>query len=190
MSQLTAVRNASRTHSTAQWWTLSVYSGGFDVADGIIGELVTPLAAQAQTLGAQRWFYTRCSEPANAHVRLKVLGSPETLERLQCLLGALREQASGVIGHLEAAKSSTYPPGNLPRVRRNSAGSRETSANWSGCRVHSAQVALTGHVSHSPWRGWLIRTKAANGTIPPGHWVGYRYPRMLRRGKERSCLIR
>ena len=50
MSQLTAVRNASRTHSTAQWWTLSVYSGGFDVADGIIGELVTPLAAQASAL--------------------------------------------------------------------------------------------------------------------------------------------
>lgn len=109
MIQLTAVRNASRTRSTAQWWTLSFYTGGFDVADGIIGELVTPLAAQAQAQGVQRWYYTRCMEPANAHVRLRILGEPETFERLQFLLAALREQASGVIGHLEMTQQFSEP---------------------------------------------------------------------------------
>ncbi|MFJ7750021.1 lantibiotic dehydratase C-terminal domain-containing protein [Arthrobacter sp. NPDC097144] len=109
MTQVTAVRNASRTRSTAQWWTLSFYTGGFDVADGIIGELVTPLAAQAQAQGVQRWYYTRCMEPANAHVRLRILGEPGTIERLQCLLAALREQASGVIGHLEMTQQFSEP---------------------------------------------------------------------------------
>ncbi|WP_341394407.1 lantibiotic dehydratase C-terminal domain-containing protein [Arthrobacter sp. G119Y2] len=109
MSQLTAVRNASRTRSTAKWWTLSFYTGGFDVADGIIGELVTPLAAHAQAKGGRRWYYTRCMEPANAHVRLRILAEPELLEKLQCLLGALREQASGVIGHLEMTQDFSEP---------------------------------------------------------------------------------
>ena len=56
MSQLTAVRNASRTNASTHWWTLSIYTGGFDVADGIIGELVTPLAAQAQLWGRSGGF--------------------------------------------------------------------------------------------------------------------------------------
>ena len=109
MTQLTAVRNASRTRMTAQWWTLSFYTGGFDVADGIIGELVTPLAVQAQAQGAQRWYYTRCMDPANAHVRMWILGEPEIFDRLQCLLGALRLQATGVIGHLEVVQQISEP---------------------------------------------------------------------------------
>ncbi|MCC3268714.1 hypothetical protein MUG94_16495 [Arthrobacter gengyunqii] len=109
MTQLTAVRNASRTRPTAQWWTVSFYTGGFDVADGIIGELVTPLAAQAQAYGATRWYYTRCLEPTNAHVRVRFLGEPEIFERLTHLLGALRDQASGVIGHLEMVQQISEP---------------------------------------------------------------------------------
>ncbi|CEA09492.1 hypothetical protein BN1051_02862 [Arthrobacter saudimassiliensis] len=109
MSQLAAVRSASRTQTGTHWWTLSIYTGGFDVADGIIGELVTPLAAQAQVWGAQRWFYTRCSEPGNAHVRLRVLAAQETLDRLQSLLAALQERASGVIGHLGVAHEFSEP---------------------------------------------------------------------------------
>ena len=109
MTQLTAVRNASRTRSTAHWWTVSFYTGGFDVADGIIGELVTPLAAQAQAFGARSWFYTRCMEPANAHVRVRILAEPEIFEKLQALLGALRGQASGVIGHLEMTQQLSEP---------------------------------------------------------------------------------
>ena len=174
MSQLTAVRNASRTHSTAQWWTLSVYSGGFDVADGIIGELVTPLAAQAQTLGAQRWFYTRCSEPANAHVRLKVLGSPETLERLQCLLGALREQASGVIGHLEVTHQY-----NEPAVDRLAPGGMEPQDP----RVE-ADLAKYGGVE-----GLALAEEVFQVSSHLGAWATARFPKVQNRWALGSLLL-
>ncbi|MCQ1946170.1 MULTISPECIES: lantibiotic dehydratase C-terminal domain-containing protein [unclassified Arthrobacter] len=109
MSQLAAVRPASRTQPGTHWWSLSIHTGGFDVADGIIGELVTPLAAQAQLLGAQRWYFTRCSDPANAHVKLRVLAPTSTLDRLQSLMVALQDQSSGVIGHLETSQQFSEP---------------------------------------------------------------------------------
>lgn len=105
MSQLTAVRIASRTADSAQWWHLSVFTGGSDVADGIIGDLVTPLAAQAQKLGASRWFFTRCEEPAGAHVELHVLACPAVTAQLQSFLGAL--QHGGTLhSHQEASRSA------------------------------------------------------------------------------------
>ncbi|MHA7294260.1 lantibiotic dehydratase C-terminal domain-containing protein [Arthrobacter sp. HLT1-21] len=95
MSQLTAVRNASRTAGSSQWWHLSIFTGGFDVADGIIEDLVTPLAAQAQLLGTGRWFFTRCGGPAVAQVRLHILASPAAIVSLQDLLTTLRAQTHG-----------------------------------------------------------------------------------------------
>lgn len=89
MSQLTAVRTASRTAVGTQWWHLSTQAGGFDVADGIIGDLVTPLAAQARVHRAGRWFYTRCVEPSAVQVRFHVLAQPDTIERLQAFHQAL-----------------------------------------------------------------------------------------------------
>lgn len=109
MSQLTAVRTASRTADTAQWWHLSVFTGGFDVADGIIGELVTPLAAQAQMLGATRWFYTRCDEPACAHVRMDVLTHPRSVERLQAFHRSLQAQAGGMLPQLTVRQHFSAP---------------------------------------------------------------------------------
>jgi len=64
MSQLTTVRTASRTAGSTQWWHLTFTTGGFDVADGIIEELVTPLVAQARSLGAKRWYFSRSGDPA------------------------------------------------------------------------------------------------------------------------------
>ncbi|WP_026552658.1 lantibiotic dehydratase C-terminal domain-containing protein [Arthrobacter sp. H20] len=103
MSQLTAVRNASRTASSTQWWHLSIFTGGFDVADGIIEDLVTPLAAQAQLLGTGRWFFTRCEEPAVAQVRLHVLASPAAVARLQAFFTVLRGE--GPSGELNGSRS-------------------------------------------------------------------------------------
>ncbi|MBP2214927.1 lantibiotic dehydratase C-terminal domain-containing protein [Arthrobacter sp. CAN_C5] len=104
MSQLTAVRIASRTADSAQWWHLSVFTGGFDVADGIIGDLVTPLAAQAQKLGASRWFFTRCEEPAGAQVKFHVLACPAVTAQLQSFLTALQHgRPAGTDGRVNHA---------------------------------------------------------------------------------------
>lgn len=139
MSQLTAVRIASRTADSAQWWHLSVFTGGFDVADGIIGDLVTPLAAQAQKLGASRWFFTRCEEPAGAHVQLHVLACPAVTVQLQSFLSALQHggmpgadrcqshaqelgpvpghhetSPAGILSELRVRQHFSRPAGNFP----------------------------------------------------------------------------
>ena len=174
MSQLTAVRNASRTHSTGQWWTLSIYTGGFDVADGIIGELVTPLAAQAQSLGAQRWFYTRCSEPANAHVRLRLLAAPDIIERLQSLLGALQEQASGVIGHLEVTHQFSQPVAD----RMGPGGMEQHSS-----RVE-ADLAKYGGVE-----GLALAEEVFELSSELGAWATARFPKVQNRWALGSLLL-
>ena len=127
MSQLVAVRNASRTANSTQWWHLSLFTGGFDVADGIIEDLVTPLAAQAQLLGASRWFFTRGEEPTVPQVRLHVLASPAAIASLQTSLATFRARAttgdlgganpSAVAGlhvrqYLSSPAGSQLPPGS------------------------------------------------------------------------------
>ncbi|WP_162150506.1 lantibiotic dehydratase C-terminal domain-containing protein [Arthrobacter sp. H5] len=109
MSQLTAVRTASRTANSTQWWHISVFTGGFDVADGIIGELVTPLAAQAQVLGAERWFFTRCAEPSFPHVRMHVLAQQAVLDRLQAFHRALQAQAGDILPQLTVRQHFSAP---------------------------------------------------------------------------------
>ncbi len=84
MSQLTTVRTASRTAGSTQWWHLTFTTGGFDVADGIIEELVTPLVAQARSLGAKRWYFSRSGDPAT-QVRVNIQAHPRVLEKLQGL---------------------------------------------------------------------------------------------------------
>ncbi|MCC9197237.1 lantibiotic dehydratase C-terminal domain-containing protein [Arthrobacter sp. zg-Y820] len=174
MSQLTAVRNASRTHSTAQWWTLSFYTGGFDVADGIIGELVTPLAAQAQAKGARRWYYTRCMEPANAHVRLRILAEPEVLERLKFLLAALRDQASGVIGHLEVTHEYSEPATDRP----NPGGTEQQNLRM------EADLAKYGGVE-----GLALAEEVFELSSDLGAWATARFPKVQNRWALGSLLL-
>lgn len=109
MSQLTAVRPASRTVTSDQWWHFSVMTGGFDVADGIIADLVTPLAAQARVLGAKRWFYTRCDEPSSGQVRMRILAPQPTIDRLQLIQRSLLAQAGGVVPQLTVKQHQTAP---------------------------------------------------------------------------------
>ena len=174
MTQLTAVRDASRTRSTAQWWSASFYTGGFDVADGIIGELVTPLAAHAQANGGQRWYYTRCMEPANAHVRLRILGDAELLERLQSLLGALREQASGVIGHLNVTQDFSEPASD----RMGPGGPEQHSLRL------EADMAKYGGV-----QGLALAEEVFELSSELGAWAAVRFPKVQNRWALGSLLL-
>ena len=109
MSQPTSLRIPSRHSPQLLWWNLSVDAGSFDLADRIIGELVTPLVAQARLWGTQRWFYTRRMQPPNAQVRLRVLGPPETLDRLKSLLGALQEQSGDPVRSMAQEQEFSEP---------------------------------------------------------------------------------
>ncbi|WP_043442373.1 lantibiotic dehydratase C-terminal domain-containing protein [Arthrobacter sp. L77] len=115
MSQLTAVRTASRTVVSTQWWHLSLSTGGFDVADGIIEELVTPLVAQAQALGAKRWYFTRSEDPSTGvmgQVRLSIHAHPRVLEPLRSFQRALQDRSARSVPRLTVRQHFTAPAGN------------------------------------------------------------------------------
>ncbi|MHA7285489.1 lantibiotic dehydratase C-terminal domain-containing protein [Arthrobacter sp. MDT3-44] len=112
MSQLTAVRTASRMVVSTQWWHLSLSTGGFDVADGIIEELVTPLVAQAQALGAKRWYFTRVDDAPTGQVRLSIHAHPRVLERLRAFQRALQARSGGRFPLLAVHQQFTAPVNN------------------------------------------------------------------------------
>jgi hypothetical protein len=108
MSQLTTVRTASRTVGSTQWWHLSLSAGGFDVADGIVEELVTPLVAQARSLGAKRWYFSRTGDPA-VQVRLNVQAHPRVIERLQGFQRGLQARRAGSLPRLTIRQHVSSP---------------------------------------------------------------------------------
>ncbi|MHA7240453.1 lantibiotic dehydratase C-terminal domain-containing protein [Arthrobacter sp. TMS1-12-1] len=115
MSQLTAVRTASRTALSTQWWHLSLSTGGFDVADGIIEELVTPLVAQARALGAKRWYFSRCEDQPTGivgQVRLSIHAHPRVLEPLRAFQRVLHARSARSMPLLVVRQHFTAPAGN------------------------------------------------------------------------------
>lgn len=115
MSQLTAVRTASRTVVSTQWWHLSLSTGGFDVADGIIEQLITPLVAQARALGAKRWYFTRCEDPSTGvvgQIRLSIHAHPRVLEPLRTFQRALQARSAKSMPLLVVRQHFTAPAGN------------------------------------------------------------------------------
>ena len=112
MSQLTTVRTASRTVGSTQWWHLSFSTGGFDVADGIVGELVTPLVAQARSLGAKRWYFCRSGDPAT-QIRVNIQAHPRVLERLQGFQRAQQTRRSSALPKLSTRQHVSTPAVDL-----------------------------------------------------------------------------
>lgn len=112
MSQLAAVRTASRTVVSTQWWHLSLSTGGFDVADGIIEELITPLVAQAQALGAKRWYFTRYENASTGvvdQIRLSIHAHPRVLDRLRAFQRALQARSARTMPLLAVHHQVTPP---------------------------------------------------------------------------------
>ena len=94
MSQPTTVRTASRTDPGIRWWHLSCPTGSFDVADGVVEQLVTPLVAHARLYGVRRWYFTR-SDPFSGAVgviRLSIHAHPRVLDRLRSDRRVLEEE--------------------------------------------------------------------------------------------------
>jgi hypothetical protein len=112
MSQLATVRTASRTAGSTQWWHLTFTTGGFDVADGIIEELVTPLVAQARSLGAKRWYFCRNGDPAK-EIRLNIQAHPRVLDKLQGFQRGQQARRSGTLPKLSIRQHVSTPAVDL-----------------------------------------------------------------------------
>lgn len=112
MSQLAATRSATPLTAGAEWWSLTIQPVEKDVCDAVIGSIVTPLAAQARSWGAQRWFYTRCTDPARPLIQVRILGSPRVLDRQRTLMRALVDQAIPDLGELQTSEHREAPVPN------------------------------------------------------------------------------
>ncbi|MHA7262768.1 lantibiotic dehydratase C-terminal domain-containing protein [Arthrobacter sp. TMN-37] len=112
MSQLTTVRTASRTAGSTQWWHLTLTTGGFDVADGIVEELVTPLVAQARALGAKRWYFSRSGDPAT-QVQVNIQAHPRVLDKLQGLQRDLNSTRNGARSKITVRQHTSSPAADL-----------------------------------------------------------------------------
>ena len=102
MSQL-ATQASKPMSAGAEWWSLTIVPVSGDCCDSILGEIVTPLAAQARSWGAQRWFHTRSADPAHPFIQVRILASPRVLERLQSLMRALVDQSIPHLGELQTS---------------------------------------------------------------------------------------
>ncbi|MFJ7749978.1 lantibiotic dehydratase C-terminal domain-containing protein [Arthrobacter sp. NPDC097144] len=109
MSQLAQVQQPKPLTNGAEWWSLTIQPTGKDVCDAIIGDVVTPLAAQARSWGAQRWFHTRCMDPVHPFIQVRILGAPRVLDRLQSLMRALVDQAVPHLGELQTSEYREEP---------------------------------------------------------------------------------
>ncbi|MHA7154294.1 lantibiotic dehydratase C-terminal domain-containing protein [Arthrobacter sp. TMN-50] len=183
MSQLTAVRNASRTASSTQWWHLSIFAGGFDVADGIIEDLVTPLAAQAQLLGASRWFFTRGGEPAAAQVRVHVLASPAAIVSLQDFVTILRARTQG--GELARPDPGTPAHLDLRRELSGLSGDPASSApeNDSDRRLEADLVKYGGA------EGLQLAEEVFELSSELTAWASRRFPKMHNRSAFGALIL-
>ena len=193
MSQLTAVRNASRTASSTQWWHLSIFTGGFDVADGIIEDLVTPLAAQAQLLGASRWFFIRCEEPAVAQVRLHILASPAAIVSLQTKLSSFREESAssdlncsdpGAVAGLTIRQYLSAPAGSpVPPAGDRSTG-KDKSADREIRRKLEADLEKYGGID-----GLQLAQEVFELSSELATWATRRFPKMHNRSAFGALIL-
>ena len=101
MTQLAGAKPTRQRTTGPEWWSLTVRPSHKDQSDAVIGDVVTPLAAQALCWGAQRWFFTRCMDPEAPSIQLRILGDPTVLNRAQSLLLALVNQAVPALGPVE-----------------------------------------------------------------------------------------
>lgn len=63
------------------WWYARLYPGGLVHMDAAVDTLIPPLVTLAGNHGAERWFFIRYSDLAGPHLRFRLRGSPDLLDR-------------------------------------------------------------------------------------------------------------
>lgn len=172
MSQLAAVRTASRTVVSTQWWHLSLSTGGFDAADGIIEELVAPLVAQAQALGAKRWYFTRYEDATTgvvSQVKLSIHAHPRVLERLRAFQRTLQASSARKLPLLAVREQFTAPASNT---------------YYSGGKEMADPQLEANLVKYGGVDGLHLAEELFESSSELALWANRRYPRM----QSRSAL--
>ncbi|GGP95402.1 thiopeptide-type bacteriocin biosynthesis protein [Streptosporangium pseudovulgare] len=80
-----------------EWWFVRLYTGGFAASDLLVTEVLPPLVAEARAHGAFRWFFIRYTDPSGPHLRVRVFGPRETVDRMHRSLSRIRRHADAVL---------------------------------------------------------------------------------------------
>ncbi len=172
MSQLATVRTASRTAVSTQWWHLSLSTGGFDVADGIVEDVITPLVAQAQKLGAKRWYFQRSQDASTgvvSQVKLSIHAHPRVLERLRDTERGLEERTARRLPLLASRQQVTAPANNT---------------YYSGGQEMADPQLEADLVKYGGVEGLALAEEVFELSSELGIWASRRFPRM----QSRSAL--
>ncbi|WP_168714261.1 thiopeptide-type bacteriocin biosynthesis protein [Streptomyces sp. A1136] len=66
----------------ASWWYARLYPGGLDRLAPAVSRFLPPLVGLAQELGADRWFFIQYTDWKGPHLRLRIHGERDTVDRL------------------------------------------------------------------------------------------------------------
>ncbi|MGV9596699.1 lantibiotic dehydratase C-terminal domain-containing protein [Streptosporangium sandarakinum] len=80
-----------------EWWFVRLYTGGFAASDVLVSEVLPPLVAEARAHGAFRWFFIRYTDPSGPHLRVRVFGPRETVDRMHRSLARVQRHADAVV---------------------------------------------------------------------------------------------
>ncbi|GAA1578032.1 MULTISPECIES: lantibiotic dehydratase C-terminal domain-containing protein [Streptomyces] len=95
------------------WWYVRAYPGGPGRMDAAVRTLVPWLAAQAERLGSEEWFFLRYWDATGHHLRLRLRAGAAAVDALD---GAARAELAGLLETLEERPEDTAGllPGTLP----------------------------------------------------------------------------
>lgn len=116
MSQLTAVRSSEKLSLKRYWWVLSIYTGRQDVAETVIGELITPLVAHARREGVGRWYFSHHVDEVGPHIKVRFLGHRSALDSLQRFELAARNRLLEILPTVRVQQHYVVSPDNMDLV--------------------------------------------------------------------------
>ncbi|MFI1470971.1 thiopeptide-type bacteriocin biosynthesis protein [Streptomyces wuyuanensis] len=91
------------------WWYVRLYPGGLDHLDTAVGRTLPPLVDLAGEHGLERWFFIQYTDWKGPHLRLRVRGPRDTLDRLHRRLPRLSRELGSLAREPVPAREALVP---------------------------------------------------------------------------------
>ncbi|MGA4799952.1 lantibiotic dehydratase C-terminal domain-containing protein [Streptomyces lavendulocolor] len=161
------------------WWYVRLYPGGLDHLDAAVTRSLPPLVELATEHGVDRWFFIQYTDWKGPHLRLRIHGPRDSVDRLHSHLPQLDRELSVLARKPAPSRESLVPLELRPFSGRHSGAEvalYEAEENKYGGAMgvrlaeevfqHSSELALWGgHLPRHPDRAalgvLLLRASAA-----------------------------
>ncbi|MHC3394141.1 lantibiotic dehydratase C-terminal domain-containing protein [Streptomyces lavendulocolor] len=91
------------------WWYVRLYPGGLDHLDTAAGRILPPLLDAAVQHGVDRWFFIQYTDWKGPHLRVRILGPRDTVDRLHRKLPQLSLDLTSLAREAVPARESLVP---------------------------------------------------------------------------------